>query len=941
MDISTDILRKAGVTLSDRDERARRAVQAFRAMQPGLNSYARVLTKRRDIRIEMAVNDNGSTDGNRIFFRPPMALGDKLSHDKQLCDKRDKRTKQLLCQACRVREEVLVTIYHEIAHICYNSFEQTTDKDLAESTRRAIEETGGSYAEKIMQRIKAAPSWKTTSFIGLSNFISPWMPLIVNALEDARVNREAFKARKGTKKMFDASTWRIFTEGVEQLDPRTGELIVVPWNKYPLNMQAIIGVFCKASGYNDYSEWFVEPVVEALDDEELTRIIARMDTVRSAAGVYYLSFPVLKRLRELGFCRDESDPEDEPEPQPEPEPEEQSEEQSDQSEDEGESDSDQPSDDDSSEESDDEEGSSSGEDDSSDDSDGDEGAEDSDDGAEVGSSDSESEDQDGDSTPGGDDADDSEPGDDSVPGERSAEDSDESSDADGRPGDSAGDDAEPSPADESDPDDSGDQPGEGDEVSDNAETTESGDEASASDSDGVDSPPPGEGEPEDEAGTDSSDMPDGSGEGSGGLGPSEGELDSSDSDTSGEAGSSEGDDLDTDFDPSEIGGGQPESSDEADDGEPEAIDTGADLGRGGIELIEDEANDDVPLEMGTAEEVKPLLLKWGDHDEAPPSVHESEIKADDKALETAIIQSLYFETPSRNIEGVREARLQDGVDKNDPYNTWHTSVWSSEYTKTTYGVLPPEDDTFDPSEQMLGPALLRARRVFADNERGKELRNLKAGKVNPRVLGKRVYHDDPRLFRKKSLPGRRSYFVVLGVDVSGSTMGVNLILEKKAVMAQAELCARLGIDFAIIAHSGSPQGLTRREGMRLDIFCVKDKEEPWDTHIKQRLRDIGPVAYNLDGHALEYLRKVCDRSTATDKIILYYSDGKMPAENGPEEGEILRREIKVCRQKGYTLLGVGIRTDSPARHGLDTVRVEKESDLIKVVTHLEKRLVRG
>jgi hypothetical protein len=105
-----------------------------------------------------------------------------------------------------------------------------------------------------------------------------------------------------------------------------------------------------------------------------------------------------------------------------------------------------------------------------------------------------------------------------------------------------------------------------------------------------------------------------------------------------------------------------------------------------------------------------------------------------------------------------------------------------------------------------------------------------------------------------------------------------------------------------------------------------------------RLSAIGPSAANLDGHALEYLRKRADESDATDKIILYYSDGKMPQENFTEELEVLQREIKMCRQKNYTLLGVGIRTDSPARHGLDTVEVHEDSDLVKVVQHLGKRL---
>lgn len=90
---------------------------------------------------------------------------------------------------------------------------------------------------------------------------------------------------------------------------------------------------------------------------------------------------------------------------------------------------------------------------------------------------------------------------------------------------------------------------------------------------------------------------------------------------------------------------------------------------------------------------------------------------------------------------------------------------------------------------------------------------------------------------------------------------------------------------------------------------------------------------------VEYYRKILDHRPETDKVILYYTDGKMPAENHDEELDILQREIRICRQKGYTLLGVGIRTDSPVRHGLDTVQVDGDEDIVKVVRHLEKRLV--
>jgi nitric oxide reductase activation protein len=164
------------------------------------------------------------------------------------------------------------------------------------------------------------------------------------------------------------------------------------------------------------------------------------------------------------------------------------------------------------------------------------------------------------------------------------------------------------------------------------------------------------------------------------------------------------------------------------------------------------------------------------------------------------------------------------------------------------------------------------------------------------------------------------------------------VLTKRAVMAQANLLARTGVKFQIVAHSGTAYRDGSLAGFCLDLYHVKKAGEPWGDEQKDRLRKLGPYQANLDGHALEYLRREADRQQATDKIILYYSDGKMPAANHAEELEILQREIHTCKQKDITLLGVGIRTDSPARHGLDTVQVDSIEDIVKVVRHLEKRL---
>ena len=931
----TDVhpLRRGGVIEDSRDEQARRAVKAFRDFQPTLSSYARALTGRPDVRVELHSSSNGMTDGKIIYYRPPIELGDNTPHVRRLCNKRGDML-QLMCKACRMREKVLVTIYHEINHIAEGTFAPTTEADKAEAIRRAIEEVGTKYARQIENAVKNAPSHVKDSYLGLAGIISPFLPVIVNALEDARVNTRGFHKRKGTRVMFNADTQNIFAEGVEQKDPATGEITKVMWKDYPLNMQVSVGVFCKASGY-DYENWFAPVVKQALDDPALTDLISQIDGADGPQDSFELSFKILARLRELGFCKSDKDPEDEDE-----------------------SATGDPSLPSAGEDQPDSESGPSG---PSGDSDEDDAAGSDDeaprDGSESGHGDSESDGQVAGSEAEAEE-DDSDGGDDSASA-GSEDDADE---------DTGGEPASDSGSEESDGGDGGDSQGEAQRDDSTGGESEHGDSSAGSTESGsaqeqeLGGSSTGEGSeavdedsgPEEDSEGHSTDQSGASGTSRQGSGEvSDRDEDSgedSDSTSNGEQvdeagdreesgrperdagvehseGSGNVDSVDADAEPDEQEDSSPHGTpdeEHQEGGEPAPIDTGADEGLGGVQLI---IPDDAV--MGDADDAMEALKKVEQHEDRPTT---AEMRKNDEAMEVAVIQGLYFETPSSNIKGVRENRY--GV-ASGTRNSWENAERFSKNDRIIRGI----DGDFDPSEEMLGPALLHMRVVFADNKRGHDSIHLKSGRVNARVLGKRAPVHDPRLFKKRTQPGKKDYFVVIGVDISGSTVGENLVLTKRAVMAQATLLSRMGIKFAIYAHSGDYDRRTGDRDLDLDIYLVKEPDEPWSEPVKDRLRKLSSYVVNLDGHALEYLRKVADRSNATDKIILYYSDGKMPAENHDEELEILQREIQLCARKGYTLLGVGIRTDSPARHGLDTVQVDDNSDLVKVVRHIEKRLL--
>ena len=293
--------------------------------------------------------------------------------------------------------------------------------------------------------------------------------------------------------------------------------------------------------------------------------------------------------------------------------------------------------------------------------------------------------------------------------------------------------------------------------------------------------------------------------------------------------------------------------------------------------------------------------------------HEEDLKVsneDSGALEKVIESVKFFDAPSVELRGVKLDARRSG----------------------RHSVTPVP-------EGILGPATLKMRRFFEENRRAAYERNRKSGRVSSRVLGRRAWSDDPRLFQAKRLPGKRDYAVLIGVDISGSTSewrketGTILQLELQAAFAQAELCQRLGLKFAVYCHSGT----TYKE---LYIKEVKSFSGPWDLDAKSTLLGTRSKIQNYDGHTMEFYRKRLDEVSATQKVLMYYSDGAMPAENYDEELDLLKREIETCRKRGYVLLSVGVDTDDPIKHGLDTVRLDRIEDIRAVVDHLGSRLLK-
>lgn len=348
--------------------------------------------------------------------------------------------------------------------------------------------------------------------------------------------------------------------------------------------------------------------------------------------------------------------------------------------------------------------------------------------------------------------------------------------------------------------------------------------------------------------------------------------------------------------------------------------------------------------MGTPEDVETGLVKLTDHE--PPTDVEGALVDEEAVFKVAIVQGMYFETPSAHVSEVREFDFPDELYEKRPHECPGIDLAARSWTIGGLSLSIKEriavgiDGDFSVPESVIAPALVKARIAFGDNLRGKNIVNLKSGKVNPRHLGKRAPVGDARLMRKRLRPSNKSYFVLIGIDVSQSTTGQNILLAKQLAMAEAEMLSRLpGVKFAIYAHSGKYIQWEPAQ-ISMNIYNVKTPDQPWDDRARQRLELVGPDSINLDGHTLEFYRKVLDKRNETERILHYYTDGAMPAANFAEELAVLQREIKVCRQRGYVLLGVGIRTDSPTQHGLKTIQLDEQADILLVIKDLEQELLR-
>lgn len=243
----------------------------------------------------------------------------------------------------------------------------------------------------------------------------------------------------------------------------------------------------------------------------------------------------------------------------------------------------------------------------------------------------------------------------------------------------------------------------------------------------------------------------------------------------------------------------------------------------------------------------------------------------------------------------------------------------------------------EPDMINLAPAMLHARRVFSDSKLDKHVRNLKTGKLDAGVLGRRAWNNDPRLFRKTLRAEGIDFEVCIGLDMSSST---NWNGAFKSIVEigyyTAEMLNRIGVNFSLYGHK---TGRGDNNGYLCQVLMpVKTINDPWGKIQKKKILSLTPGGGSLDGHNLEMYRKILQRSKAKKKLLIYFTDGRIPETNRSEEIPIVQREVKKLNQLGIAMLGVGLETDSPKEIGMDTIKVDGSSELTIVLKEIEKRI---
>lgn len=816
------------------------------------------------------------TDGRRVIIRPPLALADSATHERALCDLRE--DDQLLCPACARLEEVYVVIYHEVSHNVAKSMENFHPTELAPIAIKAATEHGSpEFAKFILERTQATAGHGMDDVYGYGMKLSDYLLGFIRGIDDYRIDRASYIARPGVEAMRHHQTEIILNKGLENQDGSFSR-----WSDAPLEAQIPIAILVGKQGHK-LSGRFDERIEQLFQLPQFQKLLA--EPISDMFDVLSASVSFLGELNKLGLYDLPLPPPPVP-PMPmeaDPEPGEGS----------GESDDD---------------------------------SEQDDPGSGTGNSGKPSNESSSDEPENSEDV---EPAEDtSQQGEKEGQDA-----GNGR-GTGNGNSADSDP-DNADPDSNNSAGGDSSQndksIADPAAGVEQGGAEDNTrpddtnyDSDSVDGESENVEEDSGDGDTDAEEFDvDPSTES-----PAESGNDSGDAETGGEPLL---DSDSTDKEESETAGddtGDSRSENQDNENGEEESDP---VNPGVAEIVgtTDQGPDFSDVDHASAEEIREAMEQASGHAEAAVilggghshGAEEDDDDSDDDVMEQAVTKALVFDDANTTVLGQKVFT-----------NGKHSVGWGK-YSDRRATLFRPMQ------RKELSPSILHARRIFSDSKLDKNVRNLKRGKLATAKLGARAWNNqDDRLFQKKIRANGIDDELVIAMDLSGSTSSRWDRYIKQTAYAMAEVVHSVGVKFSIYGHTTDAAWDTREFTQHL--YEVKNVSDPWGPVQKDLLARLGGMEGSLDGHNLEFYRKVLMRSTARRKTLVYYTDGQIPETNSAEEAVIITRELALYRKLGIGILVVCFGTDGPKRYGLDTIKIKGADDIVTVIKELESRLTR-
>ena len=286
-------------------ERARLALARFRGAEATLSSFASALSER-DLTV-VAGAETG-TNGEVIHVTPPLGMAEEVDHDLSRCHRRG-ADGEFLCRACGAWDEVLVNVFHEIAHVIHGHI----------GTKRAVRDIRAGLPKyaKIMRAAGYRVDYDDVSdHLGVHNAIpalkgvDPWLPLVVNVLEDVRIDLLMIEAKRGLARSHANDLRALAGVGRDVVLP-DGTTRRIQWGDAPRDAQFLLALYIAGVGHDLFDWCEDEEIVALAQSDAFEEIVRSARGARSLEGVMPASALLLVWARSEGYLLD---PENQPLP---------------------------------------------------------------------------------------------------------------------------------------------------------------------------------------------------------------------------------------------------------------------------------------------------------------------------------------------------------------------------------------------------------------------------------------------------------------------------------------------------------------------------------------------------------------------------------------------------------------------------------------------------